>query len=678
MRNKQLSNAAKNRIASFHRREEERKKAQRTITSFNYSTIHLPQPLASMTVMGLTRILKCGDQANYKKMEKVLVYAKNSSKESDKRIEEDEPLYSIYVNAKNMGCLNKPQELPVDCFIGYIVIGDKLKDGYYMILDSFLFGIKISKKLGAISKYEPRKAIIEYIRLENNVIKVPLSDELWQRLGNQGKTNDNHHNTIFFYWKPFFNRFYSNKYGFGNENGLFDIVFTNKGRNRRYSQNDSEAITKEKQKGPRMIELEALVFHFDRMTFKQDDKMSAFEMLKTKEWYLDWNCVIFNNGFFIVYPPVDGGVSFTPTTISYPGVIESFNYLKGYLNDRVSSIRCSVTKMQLTITDEIKLEEAIAKFTIASRQNRLTVGKTPSNSRYALRPLTFQQVLSKAQLMSVEEFTKYKSHYIDYLAKHQDEKYKIIPCVERLAHTTGEMTEYAFMFSIQCKGDRVLIVHENVNPDRSTLLFVVEENAYDKTLRAIYDFLESAEINKRSGIRDGAIEMKGTGVVNYKSVNHNDPGSWQMIIEDYLNEAMNFVAVKHPKNNSTKEMKMGHNLLKAHFSSLSRLLRETQTVEGFKIAKPIFEKLKLPLNRKIRPSNIMERVPKSNFCVDSEGIKKCAYPQRHKKYTVNSKGEKVEVKDGNGNPVYEYKLSPIQTWSLDILEKLLTVTRDTH
>ena len=74
----------------------------------------------------------------------------------------------------------------------------------------------------------------------------------------------------------------------------------------------------------------------------------------------------------------------------------------------------------------------------------------------------------------------------------------------------------------------------------------------------------------------------------------------------------------------------------------------------------------------------MERVPKSNFCVDSEGIKKCAYPQRHNKYTVNSKGEKVEVKDGNGNPVYEYKLSPIQTWSLDILEKLLTVTRDTH
>jgi hypothetical protein len=667
-----LSKAAIYRIADFHMREEERKKEQKPLISFNYPSVGLPQPLANMTVMGLTRILKCGYLDNYKKMEKVLIYAKNSSKESDKRFEEDDSLYSIYVNAVNMGYFEKNQELPVNSYIGYIVVGDKIKEGYYRILDSFLFGKKYTSKPESLLKCEPRKTFFEYIRLEGNVIKVPLSDELWQQLENRG-TDVTRHHSVFFYWKPLFNRIYSHQHGFGNENGLYDIVITNKGRMRRYSQNDGGAVTKEKHKGPRMKGSDIMVIHFDRITFEQDEKACAFEVLKTKEWYLDWNCVIFKNGYFIVYPPLDGSVSFTPANVPCPGVIESFNYLKGYLNDRVSPIRCSVTKMQLTITDGIKLEEAVVEFAAMSRQNSMTVGKSSRPSRIAPSQQTFQQALSKAQQMSVEEFKKYKSQYIDYLAKHQYDKYRIIPCVEKLAHTTGDMTEYAFIFSIQCEGDRVLVVHENVNPDRSTLLFVVEEDVYDKTTRAIYDFLQSAEINKRSGIRDGAIEMNGTGVVNYKSVNHNDLDSWQGTIEDYLSQAMNFVTARHTNNNASKEMKMGKNLLKAHFPSLSRLLKETQTAEGIKEAKPIFEKLNLPLNRKIRPSDILERVPKSNYYIDSEGVKKCVLPQRRKKYTVNSKGEKVDVKDRNGKPVYENILLPIKTWSLGILEKLLTV-----
>ena len=655
------SNAAKRRIEEFHKREEERKKIQSNpILGFNYEIVELPQPLASMVVLGLTKILKFQNSGDYKYREKVLVFAEKSSNESNLRLRNDEALYTIYVNAKHMGYLGKTHELPVKSYIGYIEVGEKTKDGNYIILDSFYFFNKTSIKPDFLSKCKPLKATIKYIRLEENVIKVPLSDDLWHSLENQKELRYPRHNSVFFYWKPIFNSFHSYKYGFGNEDGLYDVVFSNRGKKKCYSQNNRDAITKELSKEPGLNTVDVMVFHFDRMNLEQDCEESAFEILKKKDWILDWNCVLFKNGYFTVYPPIDRSVSFNPINVSCPGVLESFNYLKGYFNDRLSSIRCLVEKMTLFITDRIILDEAITKFATASMQRAITTTGSKSVSRTVLNQVSFNQVLSKAQQLTEEEFKKYKSKYIDYLTNNQYEKYKIIPCVERLAHKTGDMTEYAFMFSLKCKQDRVLIVHENVNPDRSTLLFIIEENNYEKTIRAIYDFLQGAEINKRSGIRNEAIQISGTGVINYKSINHNDFNSWQNEIEDYINKAVYF-------------KKMERNLLKARFSSLSRLLREVQKKENFEKAKPIFEMLNLPLNGKVTPAFIVARVPASHFYIDSEGKKLLAIPNRGKRNEVNFKGDKVEVRNQYGNPVYEYKLSPIQKncWSLEILIELL-------
>lgn len=95
------------------------------------------------------------------------------------------------------------------------------------------------------------------------------------------------------------------------------------------------------------------------------------------------------------------------------------------------------------------------------------------------------------------------------------------------------MTEYAFIFSIQCKSGDILIVHENVNPDRSTLLFIVKPENYDKAIRAIYDFLQSAEINKRSSLRDRDIELGESGIVRYRSINHDYIFSWKRVLSSY-------------------------------------------------------------------------------------------------------------------------------------------------
>lgn len=110
---------------------------------------------------------------------------------------------------------------------------------------------------------------------------------------------------------------------------------------------------------------------------------------------------------------------------------------------------------------------------------------------------------------------------------------EVIPCVERLSHANSDVTEYAFMFSIECRPGNILIVHENVNPDRSTLLFWVKGTEYNNAIREIYDFLQSAEINKRSSLRGGSIDVGNAGIVRYKSINHDDIWSRRKAIKEY-------------------------------------------------------------------------------------------------------------------------------------------------
>ena len=130
---------------------------------------------------------------------------------------------------------------------------------------------------------------------------------------------------------------------------------------------------------------------------------------------------------------------------------------------------------------------------------------------------------------------KYKSDYINFLVKMQDYDYKVIPCVERLAHSNSDITEYAFLFSIKCSSGKILIVHENVNPDRATLLFLVKKENFNQSIREIYDFLQSAEINKRSSLRDKNVEIKDAGILSYRSINHDDLYSWKLSITTYKN-----------------------------------------------------------------------------------------------------------------------------------------------
>ena len=491
-----------------------------------YSEVWLPQPLATMVVRGLIRILKWPNLTEYTYGEKVLVYALHSTKRTRRFIWADNDIYGSYHNALQMGNLLE-KEMPEHVYVGYVVIGKKIAEDYYEILESTGFEIIASTKPTYLKSLGTDKYRNKSISLEKRILKIPVNDEVWSML-------EHHNGTFYFYWMDNYCDFYSEEYGCGDSEGFYEIVLYNDKQEKVCAQEDKDAITKETYMSePDKKEFEAFVINFDHIREKSKYEESSFNVMKRIEWTLDWNCVKFKSGYFVVLPPGNSDIKFKPKAFPYRGVSESFNYLTEYLNDRLKPIRCYVEAMDLTIYDKIRLEEAIQKFAIVSKQRAITTNATKQPPREFPDQMTFKQALSKAAQMTPEEFEKYKSDYINFLVKMQSEDYKVIPCVERLAHTNSDMNEYAFMFSIRCNSGKILIVHENVNPDRSSLLFLVGEENYDKSIREIYDFLQSAEINKRSSLRDKNIDIKNAGILSYRSINHDDLYSWKLTINTY-------------------------------------------------------------------------------------------------------------------------------------------------
>lgn len=334
-------------------------------------------------------------------------------------------------------------------------------------------------------------------------------------------------------------------------------------------------------------------------------KEPAFNVLKTQTWILDWNCVKFKKDYIVVFPPDNQSVNFKPKAISAPGSMESFNYLNDYFNDRLSPVHCSVKGMEIDVYDTIRLNEAIQKFTTVAKKRGITTSGVIKVKKLSPQKMSFNQALSKAQQMTFDDFKKYKSKFIAFLVSKQSPDQKVIPCVENLAHSNNETTEYAFMFALPCKSGNMLIVHENVNPDRSTLLFVVPKEQFNQSIRYIYDFLQSSEINKRSSIREGSLRCNAN-VINYMSINHDNSYSWQKAIEGCI------ITATHKPRRET-------NLTKTKFHSLNRLLREVQTKENFEKVRHFFEENNLPLTRKVKPAEIMTLIPESRYPKDKDG-----------------------------------------------------------
>lgn len=495
-----------------------------------YTIVNLPQPTATLLVSGLLTEWEDNGTEKFNSGDIVVVRAKKESEQAKRDlVNEHRSLYTNLFNAKHSGSIDN---FPCNSYIGYFKIGGRLYSDYYKIVKPRVFNNPLKTQPTIEDVQTSHKVTIKKIILKGRTLRVPIAKESWKYL------KDSKWRAVF-YWEKDFDSFYSQYYGLGDSYGLYDVQFYNGDKSILFSQKEKGAVSKEIYTDPRdasIPKLLALVFNIGKLNTKsKDEEDTSFDVLKEQQWILDWNCVKFKHGYFVVMPPSDETIKFKPKAFVYPNVLESYNYLREYLNKKLQPIHCSVKNMEINIYDKVRLDEAIERFSIESRQRVIKAKPATTKTSVQPTPMSFKQAKAKANQMTPEEFQKYKSEFIDFLVKRQTRKYKVIPCVERLSYSRGDSWEYAFLFSINLKSGDIMIVHENINPSRSSLIFVVNKEKYDKAIRAIYDFLQSAEINKRSSLRDHDLTIGNNLIKYYSYLDHDYFFTWSNTIESYIN-----------------------------------------------------------------------------------------------------------------------------------------------
>ena len=476
--------------------------------------ISLPESIAALCVTGLLKLIPYKYIGQYDRGDVFLIYAKEENSDITEALKRPDNIYKAFVNAIIMGNLSD-DIFPSNSYVGLIKVGEKEKDSI-RIDRAELFDAPITrpydKNYIVNSAIKTHRHCTKYITLKDKVVKLPLSKMSW----------DN------FLKKKWMYLYIENNdlkrliplMGFADSFNW--LLYTDEMSMLLSPVKDDAAqvdYNNEIPKGPMLqIDLKKMreIPIPDNLTIPGQ---------KSITWILDWDCVEFKQNHIVVTPPKDKSVQFNTTTIHTPNSIEAFNYLKDYLKERLSPIHCTIKGKSLEIFDQIRFNEALRLFIKSYKQNGISIG---SQSRpHSNRQNSFDNALAQSNKMTEEEFFKYKSEYINYLVGIQSKKHKIIPCVESLSHTTGDTYEYAFIFTAKCKNGDFLIVHENVNPARSTILFVVKKNGYDDSIRLIYDFLHSAEINKRSNIREKNLKIDNPNIVKYASIDHNFISEWK-------------------------------------------------------------------------------------------------------------------------------------------------------
>lgn len=106
--------------------------------------------------------------------------------------------------------------------------------------------------------------------------------------------------------------------------------------------------------------------------------------------------------------------------------------------------------------------------------------------------------------------------------------------------------------------------------------------------------------------------------------------------------------------------------------TLTRLLNEMQTKEGWKYCEAIFAKCNLPLTRKLTKNQFLEMLPESQFVsyvskgetlavqLPAVTIRKKVYEKgADGKLVRDADGKKVAQKNADGGQVYTYSLKPV-------------------
>lgn len=284
---------------------------------------------------------------------------------------------------------------------------------------------------------------------------------------------------------------------------------------------------------------EKIVDEFNESTKgQQPDLQSAYGDLASKvlgsslfstEFELQWDDVKFYDRHYIFEPKLEDKIrrfQVEPLKKENCRCRYSFNSIVNLFKDRLPKITYRITKdFKIKISNDPVFEDALIFLAKANREKHEYDEFEHTTKR--LHKLSFSEAMSKASAITVEELIKNKTEYFNFLIAHQMKEYKVVPVVENVVHTIGKHYEDSFMFTLKSHDGQSFIVVENVNIARATMVFKVITGQYEKALRAVFDYVQSDRVNKRSAVRSSDIDFKNSGVVQCKSIDHDSLNDWK-------------------------------------------------------------------------------------------------------------------------------------------------------
>lgn len=237
-------------------------------------------------------------------------------------------------------------------------------------------------------------------------------------------------------------------------------------------------------------------------------------------FFLNWENVLFKNGYYIINPSSQQKKQFIPLTVKSPQSLECYNYMIKYIERKLPKIRCQINGNTLTVIDTVNLDNAFLMIVEYTKQQDYLKQNVIDKSK-KINKISFKTCLEKSKYLTDNEIKKYKSKYLNTLISLQNKNYKIIPIIETLTYKNMVYIEDAFIFTICVKQNPIIrIIIENINPNRATIVFNIIRNNYFENVKKVFAFLNSDVINKRQELHNKSVDLSDIGT--YYIVNHND------------------------------------------------------------------------------------------------------------------------------------------------------------
>ena len=205
----------------------------------------------------------------------------------------------------------------------------------------------------------------------------------------------------------------------------------------------------------------------------------------------------------------------------------AFNSIKTHFKIKFPNLEIQVKNGKLVFNDEKRFLELLSSINIGNKSSIVPdLVKTPKS-------FVFKYFYDASNEEIRNHIFHLKQPYLSYLCTKHIDKYRIKYTTEQRINMENEYIENAFLFTISESKFYNVIVYENTEDDRSSIVFFVNKDEYEKAVNNICGYFSSRELNKRETLASYYVNFKDSGIKRFQRIYHTDYNQWKKTIDSF-------------------------------------------------------------------------------------------------------------------------------------------------